>query len=297
MTLSSMTGFATRPGTADEAEWVWEARSVNSRGLDIRLRLPEGLEGLEPDLRKQIAARLKRGAVTVSLRINLRETASEAAVNTEALNAALAGLQQVEAAAQAAGLSLAPTQAASILTMRGVMDQSRNTQRLAACKDAVKAEIAPLLDALVTARQAEGKAIGQVLSGQVDHVAELIGQATKSADARAAQSGATLKARVAALLDTTDRVDQDRLAQELALIAVKADVTEELDRLKTHVDAARSLLADAGPIGRKLDFLMQEFNREANTLCSKSGDPELTATGLEMKVTIDQMREQCQNIE
>ncbi len=297
MLLNSMTGFATHPGSEESADWVWEARSVNSRGLDIRVRLPDGLEAFEPVLRSEIAKRLKRGSVSVSLRINLLEAAADGAVNAAALEAALEGVRQVEAAANSAGLELSPTRAADILALRGVMVQGRTADRMAAIKPQLKAGIAPLLDALTKARQDEGQAIAAVLSGQVDQVAALTKRAAASAQARAAQAGEVLKSRVAALLESTDRVDQDRLAQELALLAVKADVTEEIDRLNTHVGAARSLLGDGGAVGRKLDFLMQEFNREANTLCSKSGDAELTAAGLELKVVIDQMREQCQNIE
>ncbi|MEM8788711.1 MAG: YicC/YloC family endoribonuclease [Pseudomonadota bacterium] len=297
MTLNSMTGFAARAGQADGVEWQWEARSVNARGLDLRIRLPEGLEALEQKLRAAAQARMTRGAVQIALRWSTVDAAARLDINRHALDRALDVTAQIAVAAQEAGVPLAPLSAGDILSMRGVVESARTGDSAAAHVEPIAADIAPLLDDLVRARAAEGAALARVLAGQVDAVAALIADACDLAEARLARSGAALRSRVSALMAAQDQSDPARLAQELALLAVKVDVTEELDRLRAHVDSARALLQDGGPVGRRLDFLMQEFNREANTLCSKAQDSELTKAGLDLKVVIDQMREQCQNVE
>jgi uncharacterized protein (TIGR00255 family) len=219
-------------------------------------------------------------------------------VNAAALEAAVAAAEAVGATAARLGLDLAPMTAADLLAVRGVLEADaalplENEGVLAA----LTAEIAGLVVALRKAREAEGKTLARVLGAQVDRIAELVADARMTAEARSARNGTLLRERLEAVLGATAAVDEARLAQELAVIAVKADVTEELDRLEAHVASARGLLAGSGPAGRKLDFLTQEFNREANTLCSKAGASDLTAIGLEMKVVIDQMREQVQNVE
>jgi uncharacterized protein (TIGR00255 family) len=298
MTLTSMTGFADLAGAAGGAAWVWEARSVNGRGFDLRLRLPDGLESLEPPLRAAAGQALSRGSVTVTLRFAKAGAAALPRLNPDALAAAVAASRAAAEAAAGGGLDLAPISAADLLAMPGVFD----TAALAPAEDpevraALAAEIEPLIAALARARAAEGAALATVLAGQLDRAAALAAQARETAEARAGRAGALLRTRLDAVLAATAAVDEARLAQELALVAVRADVTEELDRLAAHLTAARRLLATPGPVGRKLDFLMQEFNREANTLCSKAGSAELTGTGLELKAVIDQMREQVQNVE
>ncbi|MSU90204.1 YicC family protein [Rhodobacteraceae bacterium 2CG4] len=297
MALRSMTGFAAHGGQTEAAEWQWEARSVNARGLDLRVRLPDGLDALEPKLRAAAQARLTRGSVQVSLRVTQSEGAAALQLDEAVLDRALQAAAQVARAAERAGVALAPVSTGEVLGLRGVIDPGRAPDRMGALAEAIGADIPALFAALDTARAAEGRALEAVLGQQIDTVETLVARARETAEARAARQGALLRGRVATLLASQDRIDEDRLAQELALLAVKADITEELDRLTGHVAAARALLDEAGAVGRKLDFLCQEFNREANTLCSKAQDGALTAIGLELKVVIDQMREQCQNVE
>jgi uncharacterized protein (TIGR00255 family) len=204
---------------------------------------------------------------------------------------------RIEAEAMARGLSLTASSAADLITVRGVMDAPQQQSDPAEVRTALVSDFAPVLDSFIASRQSEGAALVDVLRGQVDQIAELVAQADRVAEARKDEQAARLHSAMARILDAQDSVDEQRVAQELALIAVKADVTEEIDRLRTHVDAARDLLAADGAVGRKLDFLMQEFNREANTLCSKAQSAPLTAVGLELKTVIEQMREQVQNVE
>ena len=297
MTLNSMTGFAAVSGQAGTLEWQWEARSVNARGLDLRVRLPEGLEALEAKLRKTAQACLARGAVQVTLRLTHTEETATGALVPAALARAVEMMKAVEHEAQAAGLHLAPARAADLLSLRGVVEYGRNNDSVNTAAEPAAAALDELFRALAEARAREGAALHSVLSGQIDRMAALLAQAVEAVETRSGSQANSLRDRVAALLEAQDRVEEARLAQELALLAVKGDVREELDRLGAHIDSARTLLDSDGPAGRKLDFLMQEFNREANTLCSKSQDAALTAIGLEMKVVIDQMREQCQNVE
>jgi uncharacterized protein (TIGR00255 family) len=299
MTIASMTGYADRAGSMAGIGWTWEARSVNGRGLDIRLRLPEGAEGLDPAIRQAAAGSLARGNVTITLRLARREEAAAAPkVNRAALEAALDAARLARDEAERVGLALAPPGVGDLLAVPGVFAaEAEPGVARPEVQAALAADVAPLVAALAAARRAEGAVIAGLLEGRVAEVARLAAAAREVAEARAARTGALLRERVAALLEAQAGLDEGRLAQELALIAVKADVTEELDRLGAHVEAARALLAQGGAVGRKLDFLMQEFNREANTLCAKAQSAELTALGLELKVVIDQMREQVQNVE
>lgn len=298
MALTSMTGYADRAGGAAGLTWTWEARSVNGRGLDLRLRLPEGAEGLDPAVRQAFGAVLARGNVTVALRLGRAEGGAAPRLNAEALAGILAAAAETEKAAAEAGLALAPMTAAELLALRGVMEVEADPGAARPeVRAALLADVAPLAEALVAARRAEGAALAAVLMARLDETARLAAAARQAAEARAARTGALLRERVAALIEAKDGLDEPRMAQELALIAVKADVTEELDRLDAHVAAARALVTKGGAVGRKLDFLMQEFNREASTLCAKAQSAELTAIGLELKVIIDQMREQVQNVE
>lgn len=302
MTLTSMTGFADLVGSAAGITWAWEARSVNGRGFDLRLRLPEGFEALEATVRAAAAQALVRGAVTIGLRVGRDVGGALPRAHPAALAAAVRAAKAAMEAAELEGLALAPVTVGELLAVRGVVELDSPSPMAGPEVAAALAEDAPVLvAALVAARQAEGAALAAILGGQVDRIAALARDARQTGEARAGRSGALLRERLAAVLAgvaaTEVRIDEGRLAQELALLVVKADVMEEVDRLDAHVAAARSLIAGSGPVGRKLDFLMQEFNREANTLCSKAGSAELTAVGLELKVVIDQMREQVQNVE
>ena len=293
-----MTGFGGAAGSAGMWTVSLDIRSVNGRGLDMRLRAPDWIDGLEAELRKKVQAAVSRGSVTLSVRVSREEGQAASTINAEGLRAVLAALAEIENAAADAGLSLSPTSAADIATMRGVMDtgdEARlDTKSLARAIQSLADEAIAAFDA---DRAREGAALAAILSGQIDEVVRLTGLASEALGDRTEAQRAALARNLARLLDASDLPDEQRLQQELALIAVKSDVTEEIDRLAAHVAAARDLLASNGPVGRKLDFLMQEFNREANTLCSKAGSSALTAIGLDLKTVIDQMREQVQNVE
>lgn len=298
--LRSMTGFASlRGGTEGAAGWLWEIRSVNGKGLDLRLRLPEGIEGLEPALRGLLTMRIARGSVSVSLRLQRGAGGEVLRVNAVGLAAAVAALAQAEAAAQASGLPTAPVSPAEILALRGVLEQCPEAEApgSAALQKALLADIDPLIDAFDAMRAAEGAALAALITAQLDRVAALAAEARIAAEARRDEAAAALRAAMARVMAAESCADPARVAQEVALLAVKSDVTEELDRLDAHVTAARALMAAAGPVGRKFDFLIQEFMREANTLCAKAGNPSLTGIGLDLKHVIDQMREQVQNVE
>ncbi len=292
-----MTGFAAATGTMDPFRWTWDLRSVNGKGLDVRLRVPDWIEGLEAALRPLLQARAKRGNITLSLRLTREDAAAAVTLNTAQMKATVQMLLEIEAEAMDQGLSLGPARATDIAVMRGVMEQGVTQDDPAPLRAALVAELPELIDAFDNMRLSEGAALHAVLIDQLDQVEALTAEAADLAEARKSEVAETLKRNLARVLDNTDGADPDRVAQELALLAVKADVTEEIDRLHTHVGAARDLLNEAAAVGRKLDFLMQEFNREANTLCSKAQNTELTRVGLALKALIDQMREQVQNVE
>ncbi|MEM8654195.1 MAG: YicC/YloC family endoribonuclease [Pseudomonadota bacterium] len=295
--LRSMTGFASATGALDPFRWAWDIRSVNGKGLDVRLRVPDWIDGLEAALRPLVTARAKRGNVTVSLRLTREDAGTALSLNDSGLRAVVQNLLAIEAEAMEQGLSLAPSRATDIASLRGIMDSGPTQDDPAPLRAALVSDIATLLDAFDEMRKREGQALHEVLKTQLQDVEALTRQAAVLADARKDEVAATLKRNLARVLDNTDGADADRVAQELALLAVKADVTEEIDRLHAHIGAARDLLGNGGAVGRKLDFLMQEFNREANTLCSKAQNSDLTAAGLDLKALIDQMREQVQNVE
>jgi uncharacterized protein (TIGR00255 family) len=292
-----MTGFASAKGSHGPWTWAWELRSVNGKGLDLRLRVPDWLDGLEAALRADLVKSVSRGNVTLSLRLARSEDNGAMSLNAGVLNTVLEALEQIEAEAIARGIHLAPSRASDLLALRGVLDTGTGDEDNAPLVAQIKAGFPALVRAFVQMRRDEGAALTRIMSDQLILIAALTDQAAELALARKDTTAETLRANLARVLDSADGVDPDRLAQELALIAVKADVTEEIDRLRAHVDAARALLDAGGAIGRKLDFLMQEFNREANTLCSKAQSTDLTAVGLDLKAVIDQMREQVQNIE
>lgn len=298
MTIRSMTAFASARGSVGQHSWTWDVRSVNAKGLDLRLRVPEWLEGLETHVRSLLGKSLARGNVSLTLRISRsEEAAGQVQVNAGVLQSVIQALADVQTTAEAAQIALRPTSAAELLAIRGVLEQSAGEDDPTPLVIQMRRELPDLLREFVNMREVEGAALAQFLNAQLDQVAALTTQAAALAEERKQKMSESLRTNLARVMDNTDGADPDRVAQELALIAVKADITEELDRLRAHVLAARGLLEGGGAVGRKLDFLMQEFNREANTLCSKAQHSGLTAVGLELKTVIDQMREQVQNIE
>ncbi len=300
MSLASMTGFARSEGAgpaippAGAWSWAWELRSVNGRGLELRLRLPGGFDALEPALRELAGKKLKRGNVTANLTIR-REEAPRMAPDMAALEQALA--LALDLAARIPG---APSpRAESLLALPGVLRAGAEAREdiTAPQLEAVRAGFAHALDAMVAARQAEGARLAATLATHLAEIAALHERAAdEAADQPAAQKARMMEA-VRALLAELPALPEERIAQEVALLAGKSDVREELDRLDAHLHAAHALLAEAEAIGRRFDFLVQEFNREANTLCSKSASVTLTATGLKLKAAIEQLREQVQNVE
>ncbi len=292
-----MTGYASLKGEGLGHSWTWDLRSVNAKGLDLRLRVPDWIEGLEPAVRGALSKGLVRGSVNLSLRVQRDDEQGALAVNAAQLDAVLAALQAVEDRAMEQGVTLAPSKASDLIAQRGVMEQAAEEADSKALLTALSGQLPDLLASFKEMRASEGAALESVLNEQLAQVAALTEQAAEVAEARREESAQTLRNNLARVLENADGIDEARVAQELALLAVKADVMEELDRLRAHVDAARALIAKGSPVGRKLDFLMQEFNREANTLCSKAQSVDLTRIGLDLKAVIDQMREQVQNVE
>ena len=300
--MYSMTGFASRVGSARVVsglvEWEWELRAVNGRGLDLRLRLPEGLGFMEKTLRDTLARAVGRGNVTLSLRLRISSDGASAQVDPDALQTLLAALDHVGSQAEQAGLLLQPPSALDLLGWRGVLPASPNLATIP--PEDLEALLRPELDLLLAdflqMRAQEGQALAQVLADQLEQIAALVAQAKGLLEQRSAEMNAHYRKALALVMDATE-ADPARVAQELAILAVKSDLTEEIDRLMAHCAAGRAILAATGSVGRKLDFLTQEFNREANTLCSKAQHLEMSRIGLDLKTVIDQMREQVQNVE
>lgn len=295
--VMSMTGFAAVQGSFEDWSWSGDIRAVNGKSLDLRLRLPE-IAGLEPELRKHLQARLGRGNVTVQLKLTRDEGATDVALDPEGLAHALHLLYGISEAAKAAGVKVRDVSPAEIAVMRGVVEAPETAStHPPGLKEQVFETLKLAMDVFLADRAREGAALATILDDQLEQIAALTKAAGDTLGDREVAQKANMQRALSRLLDVGDMPDEGRLAQELALIAVKTDVTEELDRLRAHIAAAHDLLKAEGPVGRKLDFLMQEFNREANTLCSKAQSSALTAIGLDLKAVIDQMREQVQNIE
>ncbi|MEH6645715.1 YicC/YloC family endoribonuclease [Sulfitobacter sp.] len=295
--IRSMTGFAAKSGSLAPHSWGWELRAVNGKGLDLRIRMPDWIPGLEAGLRTALAAGVARGNVTLGLRVNREEGSGSLAVNEAQLTTVLDALGRIEAAAMDAGISLAPSKATDIVTMRGVLEPAATQDDNEALAKSLLTEFDSVLADFNAMRTSEGAALERILRDQLAQISTLTAEAAELALARSAQTEEIMRRNLARVMDNVDGIEPDRIAAELALIAVKADITEEIDRLAAHVTAAETLLAGDGPVGRKLDFLMQEFNREANTLCAKSQNSDLTRVGLALKAVIDQLREQVQNVE
>ena len=295
MTLKSMTGFGRSSGVHGETSWHWEVRSVNGRGLELRFRTPSGLEGLEIKARSLAQEMLVRGNCTLNL--TLRREAGELAIrlNEAALSQALA------AAERAQGLTkLAAPGLDVLLGMRGVVEVvegEESEEAHAKLEDTLLKGLATALDQLVAARKAEGARLSTVMTNQLNQIASLVERAANASARQPAAIMQRLSEQIARIMESSSGLDPERLHQEALLLAAKADIQEELDRLRSHVTAAQDLLAQDQPVGRRLEFLAQEFNREANTVCSKASDIEISRAGLELKTVIDQLREQVQNIE
>ncbi len=294
MSISSMTGFARVHGHEEDSSWVWEAKSVNSKTFDLRLRLPIGFEQLEVLVRQALAKVFKRGSVQINLSLQGQIEKEQININQDVLHQYLAvakGLQDE--------LGAAPFQIEGLLALRGVVEAkvaARSDTQQAALDGALMASFNELVLGLLQARKAEGKSLAGVITAQLEQIERLYVAAVANPSRQPEAIKARLKTQVAQLIDIA-KLDEIRLAQEAALLMTRADIQEELDRLAAHISTAKVLLKSNEPIGRKFDFLAQEFNREANTLCSKANDSSLTAIGLDLKTVIDQMREQVQNIE
>ncbi|MEM7565756.1 MAG: YicC/YloC family endoribonuclease [Pseudomonadota bacterium] len=284
-----MTAFASRTGTHGERSWTLDLKSVNGRGLDVKLRLPSLLDAEEPAIRKMAGTRLTRGTVSITLRLESEATGAGYRINEELLENLTKTLLD---ASRRTGLP-APSLDA-LVRIPGVLEQAEREEPDEGLASALVASLRDGLDALAAARAEEGAQLKAILSDQLDRLARL----TEAAQAAGAARPEARQAKLHALVTDLDvALDADRLAQEIALLAVRIDIREEIDRLHAHVAAVRDLIAGGGPVGRRLDFFAQELNREANTLCSKAQDPELTGIGVEMKVIIDQFREQVMNVE
>jgi uncharacterized protein (TIGR00255 family) len=295
MTIASMTGFARAEGHDGPLSWVWELKSVNSKSLDLRFRLPPGFDALELPLRALVTQRLKRGSISAGLSVARAAGAGNLRVNREALAMVLRLASELAHEVEAA-----PPRIDGLLALRGVLESGDEAPEEGARERQMKQlseSFGAALDGLGAMRLSEGARLEAVLSERLGEIQVLV----KDAEGAAATQPAAIKTRirelVTVLLDAVPALPEERLAHEAALVVAKADIREELDRLHAHIDAARMLLAEGGPIGRRFDFLCQEFNREANTLCSKSADLELTRIGLGLKAAIEQLREQVQNIE
>ena len=295
MALSSMTGFARSHGVAGAYAWAWEIKSVNAKGLDLRFRLPLGWDAVEVPSRARGTEKLSRGTVYANLTVERKGVQPTVKVNQPVLSAVLSALKGLSGKVQAA-----PPTLDGILSLKGVIevteeDESEEDHR--AAEMAIISGFEQALAAMLHMRQTEGQTLGGLLSRRLDEIAALSARAESAPGRKPEAIKARLTEQVSALLQASERFDSDRLYQEAVLLAAKADIREELDRLVSHVGQAKTLLANGGAIGRKLDFLAQELHRESNTLTAKANDLELTNIGLELKGVVEQFREQVQNLE
>ena len=296
MPLSSMTGFARGQGMSGAYAWSWEIKSVNAKGLDIRFRLPPGWDAVEGPVRKAASAALARGTVYANLTVERKGIAPTVRINESVLNAIVATLDNLDNKIVGAAR---PT-LDGILGLKGVIEVVEEDERAEdrrAAETAIVAGFDKLLADLVTMRREEGATLGRLLKARLDEIAALAARAENAPGRKAEAIKARLNEQVATLLAASQRFDSDRLHQEAILLATKADIREELDRLASHGAQVRKMLEEGGPVGRRLDFLAQELNRESNTLTAKANDVELTNIGLELKSVVEQFREQVQNLE
>ena len=295
MALSSMTGFARGHGISGAYAWSWEIKSVNAKGLDVRLRMPPGWDAVEVPARKRATEALSRGTVYANLTVERKGVAPTVKVNEQVLGAVIATLKTLEGKVKAA-----PATLDGILALKGVIevsDEDESEEARRAAESAIAKGFDKAVADLTTMRHEEGATLGRVLSGRLDEIAALTKRAENVPGRKSEAVKAKLAEQVATLLAASQRFDSDRLHQEAIMLAAKADIREELDRLVSHVAQAQKLLAEGGAVGRKLDFLAQELHRESNTLTAKSNDVELTNIGLELKTVVEQFREQVANLE
>jgi uncharacterized protein (TIGR00255 family) len=295
MTLKSMTGFGRSSGVHGETSWQWEARSINGRNLELRFRLPSGLEGLEIKARSYCQERFARGNATLNLTMRRESGQLVIRLNEPALAQALAAAERARAITQMPAPSLE-----TLLAMRGVVEVVENEETeeaQARLEEALLVGLKAAAGELMAARAAEGARLTEIIANQLRQIAGLVDRAANAAARQPEAIAQRLTEQVGRLVETGAGLDPERLHQEALLLAAKADIQEELDRLRAHVAAGNELLAQDQPAGRRLEFLAQEFNREANTLCAKASDIEISRAGLELKTVIDQLREQVQNIE
>ena len=292
--LSSMTGIATKSGSSGPYDWSVELRGVNNKGLDIRARVPDWLVGLDQIVRKAIAADVARGSLQFWLKVSLAEGIVQRQIDPKKLDQILTNAVYLAKRAKDKGIEFTPIGLSDISSQNGFMDFEVGDLEKIDLKQMVLAELPKLIAQFQASRREEGQALHSVLEAGVIEMERLLQRSAIAIETRADEFETNFTAAIARLKQD---IDPERLAQEMAILAVKSDVTEEIDRLMAHIAAARTLLDSQEPVGRKFEFLMQEFNREANTLCSKSNSKSLTVIGLEMKVLIDQMREQVQNVE
>jgi uncharacterized protein (TIGR00255 family) len=295
MKIQSMTGFGRADGSRADWRWHWELKTVNARGLDIRMRMPNGLEALEPELKKSLQAKLKRGAVQVFISIERENAGADVRINAALASKLMADLKEL-----ATALGTEPPTLDAVLGIRGVIEVAEpdtDEEETAARLKAVAATFEEAVESLLSARTDEGAKLQIILENVLSEIDQLVARADARAVVAPEAIRNKLEAQVTELLADRAEMPEERIIQEVAMLAGKADIREELDRLRAHIAQARTLLAEGISVGRKLDFLAQEFNREANTLCSKSSDTELTRIGLDLKAAIEQLREQVQNIE
>jgi uncharacterized protein (TIGR00255 family) len=295
MALSSMTGFARSHGTSGPYSFEWELKSVNAKGFDLRFRMPPGFDEVEAVARKRATEVLSRGTVYANLTVKRSNAASTVRINEEVLNSVLRIAAELASKIDAVAPSVD-----GLMNIKGVIEvvePETDEAEDKAAKAAVAAAFEEALTALVAMRKREGTTLGELLSQRLNEI-EALSQKAEAAPGRKPDAiRARLAEQIATLLEATDRFDSDRLSQEALMMATKADIREELDRIASHISQSREMIKKGGPVGRRLDFLSQEFNREVNTCCSKSNDLELTSTGLEMKNVVEQFREQVQNLE
>ena len=298
--VQSMTGFGVVTGESQAHSWTAELRSVNGKGLDIKIRVPDWIDSLEGEVRARLKQLIKRGNVTLTIKLQNDESEQTNSLSLDEgiLSQTLNNIAKIEQLGLDQGVSFTPSKAADLLAIKGIMtNKALSQEQLDTLCSEILTSLDPLYNSFLFSRSSEGAQLLKFLETQLDALRAELGNAKALLGARDDHIRGLLKTQLAKILENTPQFDAQRMAQEVALIFVKSDVAEELDRLAIHIQAASDLLKAGGAVGRRMEFLMQEFNREANTLCAKAQFSELTSIGLEMKVIIDQMREQIQNLE
>lgn len=292
MTVKSMTGFARIEGMKNDYRWVWEAKSVNSKGLDIRFRLPKGFDEVEIVLRRTAAKTISRGNLFIFLNLQQPQTEPTLNINRRLLDQLILLAEEYRGSKKATNIE-------QLLMTGGVIEfvNDDDQEIPSTCQSAILASFNELMRGITSARLREGEELTKIMMGHISEISSLIEEAAEMARNLSTKYADRLRENITEILHNNDRVPEERLAQEIALVVAKGDIQEEIDRMAAHLKSANRLLSDDDPIGRQLDFLCQEFNREANTLCSKSHDIALTKVGLSLKLTIERLREQIQNIE